>query len=422
MKTCAYTFRNKEKCAEEVLKDSEFCILHVDLPEDESSEEFKRINKLKEKKVEEKVGKEDFNFEGARLFEVDFSGMKIKNSLNFIQAVIRKDALFERAEIGGNALFDEVRIGGNARFSKATIDRDAVFMEATIGGNAQFEEATIGESAGFWKATIDGDASFDRAEIGGDAGFGVAKIGGSAEFEGAKICGDARFGEATIGRYARFSKATIDGDASFWEATIGGNASFWEATIGGNAQFEEATIGESARFEGAEIGGYTLFYRTTIGGILSFKDTTFKDPRGQEEACRTAKNIWAKFGDRDEEDKYHYLEMEAKREQKKPIIRFLELILIQKIFRYGTKWEYVLITWFLVVFGFAFFFWIGNGVEGATSLWENIYFSIVTATTLGYGDYHPTYGIYQGLAGILAIFGTFMWAAFIAIFARKYMR
>ena len=76
----------------------------------------------------------------------------------------------------------------------------------------------------------------------------------------------------------------------------------------------------------------------------------------------------------------------------------------------------------LVVFGSAFLFWNGNGVVGANSLWECIYFSIVTATTLGYGDYQPTSGIFQGLASFEAIFGTFMWAAFIAIFVRKYMR
>ncbi|NYT00847.1 MAG: hypothetical protein GKB99_03895, partial [Methanocellales archaeon] len=99
MEKCGYKFRNGENCKEESQKNSEFCILHVDLPEDESSEEFKKINELKKKKVEEKVSKEDFNFEGAILLEVDFSGMKIKNNLDFNHSVIRKNALFNGAEI-----------------------------------------------------------------------------------------------------------------------------------------------------------------------------------------------------------------------------------------------------------------------------------------------------------------------------------
>lgn len=125
-------------------------------------------------------------------------------------------------------------------------------------------------------------------------------------------------------------------------------------------------------------------------------------------------------------DYYFYREMEAKRKQKSRIVRFLEWP-FQYIFGYGTKWERVLITWFVVVLGCAFLFWVGNGIEANTlktvnSLWQNIYFSVVTATTLGYGDYHPKPGFYQVLASIEAIFGTFMWAAFIVIFARKYMR
>jgi hypothetical protein len=70
----------------------------------------------------------------------------------------------------------------------------------------------------------------------------------------------------------------------------------------------------------------------------------------------------------------------------------------------------------------AFVYWIGNGVEAAESLLECIYFSVVTAATLGCEGYNPKPGIYQGLASLEAIFGTFMWAAFITIFVGKYIR
>jgi hypothetical protein len=42
--------------------------------------------------------------------------------------------------------------------------------------------------------------------------------------------------------------------------------------------------------------------------------------------------------------------------------------------------------------------------------------------TPGYGKYELTSWVYQVIASAEAIFGTFMWAAFIATFARKYMR
>jgi len=146
-----------------------------------------------------------------------------------------------------------------------------------------------------------------------------------------------------------------------------------------------------------------------------------------KKALLTAKNIWKSLGDREKEDYYHYREMEAKRKQKNSIIKFVELP-IQYIFGYGIYPFRVMATWGLTVLLFAIYFWIfngvgrvGNGVENAESFLENLYFSIFTATTLGYGDYRPNPG-YHLMAGILAIFGTFMWAAFVAIFARKYMR
>ena len=451
---CEYEFRNGERCKEEAQPNSKYCILHVDLPEDEESAEFKRIHELKEEKVNEKISKEDFNFEGAKLLKVDFSEMTIEGSLAFGYAVIRNYAWFKGAEIRGDASFNEAEIGGDAWFEGAKISGDASFKGAGIGRFAWFCGAKIGGSTGFDGAEIRGDAwfneaemggyiEFDKAEIDGDAWFNEAKIGRSASFFGAKIGGDAWFNEAKIGEFVRFKGAKIDG-----------NASFKEAEIDGNAMFDDAEVGGDASFEGAEIGGSAWFNRTEIKGSCSFKDAKFKIQNTQEEACRTARKTQERIGDRVSADYHFYREMEAKRKQKyktfslKPILKmmrklglekplhkyteflekerriywgFLELP-VQYIFGYGVYPWRVIATWLLTVFILAFVYWLGNGIEAADSLWEYIYFSVVTAATPGYGGYHPKPGIYQGLASFEAIFGTFMWAAFIATFARKYMR
>ena len=427
---CEYEFRSGERCKEEALPNSEYCILHVDLPEDEKSEEFKRINELKEEKVKEKVNKGDFNFEGAKLYKVDFSVMKIDHELSykdliikcnfviFVDAVIRTDAHFNEVEMGGSALFGGAEIGGNAWFDRAK-----------IGGNAWFEGAKIGE-----------------AKVGGFAGvasFRGAEIGQNVLFDKAKIGGNAQFGEVKIGISALFGGVEIGGEANFNDAEIGMDAKFNDAKIGRNAFFSRAKIGLGAWFDFSE-----------IKGELIFKKTKFRFPAAQEKACRKAKRICEDLGDRIEADYYFYREMEAKRKQKyktfslKPILKlirklrleklinkhvgflekerriywgFLELP-IQYIFGYGVHPWRVIATWLLTVFSLAFVYWLGNGVEAAESLVEYIYFSVVTAATPGYGGYHPKPGFYQGLASFEAIFGTFMWAAFIATFARKYMR
>ncbi|KAF5437190.1 Pentapeptide repeat-containing protein [Candidatus Methanophagaceae archaeon] len=374
---CEYTFRDGERCKEEAMPNSKYCVLHVELPEDEESDEFKRINELKEEIVKEKISKEDFYFDGAKLLEVDFSGMTIEGSLTFANAIIKKDASFVGAEIGGDASFNEAKIGG-----------DAWFNEAKIGG----------------------DASFNEAEIGGDASFNEAKIGR-----------DAWFVDAKIGRDAWFVEAEIGGDASFDEAEIGGGVWFKEAKIGGGVWFKEAKIGGGAWFVEAEIGRDVSFSLTEIKGVCSFKDAKFKKPQAQEVACRTARKTQERIGDRVSADYHFYREMEAKRKQKHPIIRVLELP-VQYIFGYGVHPWRVITTWLVTVFVLAFVYWLGHGVVAADSFWGCLYFSIVTAATPGYGGYHPNPGCYQCLASFEAIFGTFMWAAFIATFARKYMR
>jgi hypothetical protein len=171
----------------------------------------------------------------------------------------------------------------------------------------------------------------------------------------------------------------------------------------------------------AEIDGNVRFDGTEIKGVCSFKKAKFKYPKAQEEACRTARITQERIGDRVEADYHFYREMEAKRKHKHPIIRVLELP-VQYIFGYGVHPWRVITTWLVAVFCLASVYWIGNGVVAADSFWEYFYFSVVTAATPGYGGYKPVTGFYQALASFEAIFGTFMWAAFIATFARKYMR
>ena len=264
---------------------------------------------------------------------------------------------------------------------------DISLFGITIGGDFSFLGATIEGTVMFTSITIEGDLCFDEATINGHAGF-----------SGIRIKGNARFERAIIDGYAGFNGITIERNAWFTKATIGGRAAFVEATINNKVDFSHSNI-----------------------SYLTFENAKFNTASGQENACRAAKITQERAGDRALADYHFYREMEAKRKQKHPIIRVLELP-VQYIFGYGVHPWRVIATWLLTAFSLAFVYWLGNGVEAADSLVENIYFSVVTAATPGYGGYHPNPGFYQGLASFEAIFGTFMWAAFIATFARKYMR
>ena len=358
---CCYVFRNKERCKEEAFPNSKYCIFHIDFPKDEKSEEFKKINELKKERVKEKINNKDFNFEGAKLFEVDFSGMKIEGDVNFIETIIREDALFNGAEITGSVLFSGGGIGEDALFDGAEITGSVLFFKTTIGRRASFYESMIDRGVWFFGAKIAGNIQFNKASIGENIVLNSSDIGG----------------------YVPSNITYISSD----------------------------TLKE----------GFITFDEANIKGKITCYDTKFENPAAQEEVCRKARIIFEKSGDRERADYYFYREMEAKRKQKDPIIGFLELP-FQYIFGYGVYPWRVIATWLLTVFSLAFVYWLGNGVEAADSLGEYIYFSVVTAATPGYGGYHPNPGFYQGLASFEAILGTFMWATFIVTFARKYMR
>lgn len=62
----------------------------------------------------------------------------------------------------------------------------------------------------------------------------------------------------------------------------------------------------------------------------------------------------------------------------------------------------------------------GDADRPIRSFWLSLYFSIVTFTTLGYGDYRPR-GACKILADATALIGAFMLALFILVLSRAYM-
>ncbi len=105
----------------------------------------------------------------------------------------------------------------------------------------------------------------------------------------------------------------------------------------------------------------------------------------------------------------------------------VEYVLADFTCKYGTDWKRPVILWVaLVIFVFPFIYCLTHSISGihgagVDNIWNCLYFSVVTATTLGYGDLHPV-GWGKAIASAEAIFGMFMWAVFLAVFSRKYMR
>ena len=98
-----------------------------------------------------------------------------------------------------------------------------------------------------------------------------------------------------------------------------------------------------------------------------------------------------------------------------------------KLCGYGERANRVIGGSLIVVFFLAFVFFLNHAVvkEGLTAYYpdflECLYFSFVTFTTLGYGDYAPSQ-TFQLVATAEAFFGAFMIALFVLVFGRKMLR
>ena len=108
----------------------------------------------------------------------------------------------------------------------------------------------------------------------------------------------------------------------------------------------------------------------------------------------------------------------------------MKYFFIQIIFGYGVR-PWWLIGWWIAIFTlFAIVYWAGNGIGGAVNAFDYIKVSFATAIAPGYiaviinpaSTGYRLAPAYQAVAIAETIIGTFLWAAFIATFARKYMR
>lgn len=91
-----------------------------------------------------------------------------------------------------------------------------------------------------------------------------------------------------------------------------------------------------------------------------------------------------KTGDKEEADYHFYREMEAKRKQTPWYVRYLEFIVLQKIFGYGVHPWWLMFWWGIVVIIFAILYQTGNGIIGAMQPCDYIKVSFATAIAPGY--------------------------------------
>lgn len=104
-------------------------------------------------------------------------------------------------------------------------------------------------------------------------------------------------------------------------------------------------------------------------------------------------------------------------------------VLYYKILKRGffTDFVRVLAVSVFVMIIFSLLYWASNAITSGSSstvtFWEALYFSIVTFTTLGYGDYHPkSHTPFQFLASVEAVLGMILLSLFVVTLYRRVVR
>ena len=420
-------FEEYGNCDEET-KNQEYCIFHKPNKSEEEAREFyeKFLKKFKPKKE-----------------RIYIFGNEIER-LVFEETVDCRRYVFPKIPWGFKLVFEYAKFKGDARFYGATFEGDAGFSGATFKV-AWFEEAIFKGETLFNVAKFEVLPIFSRAKFEGDAVFLNTIFENSVDFRDAVFEKSACFEEATFKRLALFEGTKFEGNANFERTTFKGDAGFTDAIFKGRASFVGATFEGIADFREKEENSEYKFY-----GELSFSNAEFRKgvfidipsewfklPSAEAEACRVQKISYEREGKKDDADRMFVRERRALRkakvEEAKANVRkvkeevketnsslrkvekieaelikafnlikatssyllakgssSLESLIADLTCEYGINWQRPVTLWmFFVLFTFPLLYFILGGITKVSSPLDYLYFSIVTATTLGYGDLQP---------------------------------
>jgi len=477
---CEYVYENGQKCRLKPLEGSKYCPLHI--PYDEGERLFgEEIQRIKEDTLRRRLKEGHTYFEGVYLYEVKIEELHLEKPLVFRNSHVKtlildgikapsvmihnsyigRVVLFE-SEVGALSVYGSRIFGLNllrVRFSNSIYVRNSsvryVMVNSTeyIGGEEREEEYGEKKVVG----RIELSNLNDVRRIGINVRYPLMRR--ILEEHGIKptpsersvkatslVLRDVNFDQsARFKRQVRLSVRRFHGNLVLENLNIFGHAEILGSWLK-NPEFIHTRVMGNLIFRRTSFHGDFAWNSTVlpnipvelnVEGFVEIEDCRFNSHRAAEVLYRLARISWEQNGDFERADRYYYLEMVEKRHsrlagRRRGIKRlFLKMeALFEWLFadltcKYGTDWKRPIMIWLAAVnIFFPLLFFLTRSVEGISgtmSFLDYEYFSVVTATTLGYGDYHPI-GVGRIIASVEALFGMFMWAVFLTVFARRYMR
>lgn len=261
-------------------------------------------------------------------------------------------------------------------------------------------------------------------------------------------------------------KTRIEGDAIFEDATLGGEIGddavihqkglviFFGSRIDGRLSLKGASFLHDTNFNGCEATSLDLGQSAPrlIGN--NRRGLAFELPGAGNSFWRFAARQFEKEGRRNEADAAHYFERVAtwrqnlrlpfriRMQQSADTSRWRRLwialpllpakiptalawladfLLLRMTTAYGASLWRLAATWIVLVSVFAGLYVTFQPLSEAVSVGQSFYFSIVTFTTLGFGDLWPISSVGRVLAGLEASLGGITMALSVLVIGRKFM-
>jgi hypothetical protein len=263
------------------------------------------------------------------------------------------------------------------------------------------------------------DVNFEEAEF-DDVGFEDVEFDGFVSFNGAIFNKQVTFEKVVFGNHLVCRGTEFILDVIFYDAHFKHNVIFDDATVCGAFDFR-------CRFDrGCDIQATDIKINRSEEGISLY---------------RTAKNAARARSDSYFEGEYHFREQCAiaaknrkqSRWARRPwardsrVMAGVNSFFGRWVYGYGERPMRPLAWGAAITMLCALVYWLFGAVctDGGVrvkSFGTNLYFSVVTFTTLGYGDFRPEPGWPRMLCSVEAILGAATMATFIVCLTRKYTR
>jgi hypothetical protein len=403
-------------------------------------------------------------FEGGANFDnvtfkryADFDDATFKGFADFKDATFERYADFKDATFKKYANFWKTTFEGGANFDNVTFEGRANFDNVTFKRYADFYDATFKKYADFWKTTFKGGANFNNATFEGNADFIIKASGNIITFTNSLFTqGKTLVIKTTDVKnevVIDFEKVCLENVYLELDLGVGTSINFTDALLR-NTKMEKNQI-ENHILQMEQV---YLLLKNNFHSIGQYKDESwaFTKERDMERKSKSFYSLLSKYR------KYSLFKKILKQSNllKRIIVRlkiFSKWLFSKKaiecfnlsvsdfIYQYGEnpwrviRFALIIIFLFAIILNFSGivnsdrtnliieFIKESQGDEYTLrylgpilgNFLNCLYFSVVTFTTLGYGDFQPAVGLSRLIVSLESIIGAITMALFVYTFARR---